>query len=697
MPKRFGKYTLIRKLAVGGMAELFLAIQRSMAGFEKLIVIKRVLPHLAQDKGFVEMLLDEARIAATLNHPNVAHIYDVGAFEGQYYIAMEHVHGEDLRAIVRQMKKKEVSSFPLEHALAIALGCCSGLAYAHDKKDLDGEPLQIVHRDVSPQNILVTFSGDVKLVDFGIAKAGRSTHEDTKSGKLKGKIPYMSPEQAQGENLDARSDVFALGVILFELSTGRRLFKSGTEFDTMRMIVEGSYPRPRTINPSLAPRLEEIIMRALEKDRTKRYQTAREMQGDLEGFIRAERLAVSSISLGEWMQDLFAEKLAQQKQMLQEGRQLAEVIAAQVAEEEAEATQGSGVRTRRTSKVPWILLALVVLAAGAGVAWLLTRPAPRPRARSGPGVIALESTPDGAAIWLDGDRRSERTPARITGLPVGASYTVKLTADGFQPFTQRVQLTQTEHLATVTATLERPSAMSYGVINVRTTPARAQVLFDGVETGDVTPATLGSIEPGVEHTLALARDGYVTKTLTLSLRAGQVEDFSFELERLPLGPREAILRIVTVPDDARVQFEGEWHDTGSPYEFRVEARRYRVIVAKGGFQTEDERLALPGGQVTERTIRLRRERPRDTTTTTTTTMQQDVPVPSGPGRLTFDARPWCNVSIDGARVGQTPIVNRELPSGRHRITCTNPELNVTRNVTVTIEPGQTTRQRIDLQ
>src|SRR4051812_6558631 len=163
MPMRFGKYTLIRKLAAGGMAELYLAIQKSVAGIEKLIVIKRILPSMNQDKAFIEMLLHEARIAATLSHPNIVQIFDVGQAEGLYFIAMEHVHGEDIRSIVRGMKVKSVPEFPLEHALAIAIGMCAGLSYAHDRRDLDGSQLGIVHRDISPQNVVITFSGDVKI------------------------------------------------------------------------------------------------------------------------------------------------------------------------------------------------------------------------------------------------------------------------------------------------------------------------------------------------------------------------------------------------------------------------------------------------------------------------------------------------------------------------------------------------------
>ena len=198
LPKRFGKYTLIRQLAKGGMAELFLALQKSVAGFEKLLVIKRILPAMNQDRGFIDMLLHEARIAATLSHANIVQIFDVGQVDGTYYIAMEHVHGEDLRGIVRQMRKKGVVEFPLEHAIEIMLNVTAGLSYAHERRDLDGSPLNIVHRDISPQNVVVTFSGDVKIVDFGIAKSDTKMHMETQSGKLKGKVPYMSPEQARG-------------------------------------------------------------------------------------------------------------------------------------------------------------------------------------------------------------------------------------------------------------------------------------------------------------------------------------------------------------------------------------------------------------------------------------------------------------------------------------------------------------------
>jgi len=329
LPRRFGKYTLLRRLATGGMAELFLALQRSVAGFEKLVVIKRILPRMTEDRVFIDMLLHEARVAATLSHPNIVQIFDAGQIDGTYFIAMEHVHGEDIRSIARQMRRRSHSGYrelPLEHALSIVQGLCAGLAYAHEKRDFDGTQLNIVHRDVSPQNVVVTFSGDIKIVDFGIAKSDRMLRPDTKSGRLKGKVPYMSPEQARGENLDARSDIFATGVILFELTTGRRLFKTSSEYETLKSICEREYPLPSAVVSDYPPELETIVMRALARGRDDRFQSAREMQVALEDFVRCERMIVSPIGLQHFMHSLFADKLVSQKEALLHGKQLAEAI-----------------------------------------------------------------------------------------------------------------------------------------------------------------------------------------------------------------------------------------------------------------------------------------------------------------------------------------------------------------------------------
>ncbi|MCU0692724.1 MAG: serine/threonine protein kinase [Polyangiaceae bacterium] len=386
LPERFGRYALLRRLATGGMAELFLALHRSVAGFEKLIVIKRILPSMNDDKAFIDMLLHEARIAATLSHPNVVEVYDVGFEQGAYYIAMEHIQGEDLRCVVRQMKKLHLDEFPMEHALTICMGVCAGLAYAHEKRALDGTPLRIVHRDISPQNVVVAYTGEVKVVDFGIAKSTAQVGEDTKSGRLKGKVPYMSPEQAMGEQIDWRSDIFSAGIILFELTTGKRLFKGANELETLRLICERDYPYPSQVRPGYPRRLETIVMRALAKNRAQRYQSAREMQADLEAFVRDERAKASGLEVGSWMQALFADKIDQQKGVLQDLKLLADVIVTQTLSEtlghegQESATSPTGqlsasgsahtlagsTPSPRRSKVLWLGVAAAMLAVAGG-------------------------------------------------------------------------------------------------------------------------------------------------------------------------------------------------------------------------------------------------------------------------------------------------------------------------------------------
>lgn len=641
LPQRFGKYTLLRKLATGGMAELFLALHRSVAGFEKLVVIKRILPAMNQDKAFIDMLLHEARIAATLSHPNIVQTFDVGMIDGTYYIAMEHIHGEDLRSIVRQMKKMGVVEFPLPHALAVIIGQCSGLAYAHEKRDLEGRPLEIVHRDISPQNVVVTFSGDVKIVDFGIAKSGAKIGEDTKSGQLKGKVPYMSPEQAAGEEIDWRSDIFATGVMLFELTTGRRLFKGASEYETLKLICEKEYPLPSQVRPGFSPRLERIVMKALAKKREERYQTAREMQADLEAFVRDERIPVSQIALGEWMGRLFKEKIAQQKEALQDIKQLADVIAAHV-DDENRLTGEFGPQSSIMPSAPaasrtvttagqakgkrggvWIGALAVVALGGAGaffyvhskqqapvpVAATAAPSATAPEPDKNHGVLAITSDPPGAAIWIDGDLRRETTPARLEKLPVGATLHLRLTKDGFEPVKQEVVIGDAENK--LEATLRKGSVTLVVKANV---PSFA-IWVDGKS---VPGPKVEGLSAGEEHKVVVGAAGYAAKTSTFSAGQGETKTIELTLDKARPG------------------------DTSG---------------SSGASAPSTERPAAAGGS----------------------------------GKLNVAARGgYCNVSVDGAGHGPTPVGGIVLSAGTHRVSC-KPESGASMSQTVKIEDGQTAR------
>ncbi|MDQ3341462.1 MAG: serine/threonine protein kinase [Myxococcota bacterium] len=304
-----GRYEIIERIAVGGMAEVYLGRVRGTAGFDKLIAIKRILPLVALDGSFVEMFLAEARLAATLRHPNIADVFDVGIEQGSHFFAMEYIHGQDLRAVrleVASMARR--SGMPLEIAIAIISGIASALAYAHVKSGPNG-PLNLVHRDISPSNIIVSFDGAVKLVDFGIARAETNPRATiTRTGQLKGKIPYMSPEQCRARPMDGRADLFSLGIVLYELTTGVRPFDGKGDFDTLERIVHGTMRLPSEIVPTYPPALEQILLRMLANRRSQRYQTAGALLHDLEQLTAEHGLFVSAFVVGKYMRELFPEE-----------------------------------------------------------------------------------------------------------------------------------------------------------------------------------------------------------------------------------------------------------------------------------------------------------------------------------------------------------------------------------------------------
>lgn len=301
-----GKHVPLRHLASGGMAEIHLALTRGIEGFEKLIIVKRILPTLVTDADFVRMFLDEARVAATLHHPNIVQVYDIGRDEQSHFFTMEFVYGADLSLVLRRAADARTPP-PLDQALSIILALCGALHYAHGKEGMDGKSLGLVHRDVSPQNVLISFDGVIKLTDFGIAKAAARAGA-TQTGALKGKLAYMSPEQVRAKPLDRRSDIFALSILLWELTTFRRLFRAASAFDTLEMITSTDAPPPSQFRPDYPPELEAIVMKGLQRDPGLRYQTAEQMQLDLEELARELRLQISSVHLGRFMNGLFRDQ-----------------------------------------------------------------------------------------------------------------------------------------------------------------------------------------------------------------------------------------------------------------------------------------------------------------------------------------------------------------------------------------------------
>jgi serine/threonine protein kinase len=298
----YGRYSLLESVATGGMAEVFRAKRKGVEGFEKVVAVKRILPHLSSNKDFVEMFIAEAKMVASLSHPNIVQIFDLGKIDETYYIAMEFVEGKDLRTILTRARNR--NTLPaVDLGALIAARVSAALEYAHRHRDSEGRQLRIVHRDVSPQNILVSDEGEVKLVDFGIAKAAtKASHTD--SGSLRGKLLYMSPEQAWGKPLDKRSDLFALGAVFFEILTGHLLFSANSEMSVLERVREARFVPPSSLNPAVPIELEAVVMRLLNKNPVDRYQDASEVLLDLDSYLR-RRPAVSSGDLARFVKRLF--------------------------------------------------------------------------------------------------------------------------------------------------------------------------------------------------------------------------------------------------------------------------------------------------------------------------------------------------------------------------------------------------------
>ena len=304
-PTKFGKYLLLERIAVGGMAEVFVAKAFGVEGFERLLAIKKILPTMGEDAEFISMFVDEARIAVQLSHANIVQVLELGKHDENLYIAMEYISGRDLRQLIERFRKQK-QPMPIPQACLMVAEVCEALDYAHRKRDASGRPLGIVHRDVSPQNVLVSFEGETKLIDFGIAKA-ESRLQKTQAGILKGKFSYMSPEQVKGLPIDGRSDIFAAGILLWELICGEKLFTGDSDFAILEKVRQGLVPAPRSVTRACPEGLEKVILKALATEPTQRYQTASELHDDLMRFARVGDVVFGSRLLAEWMREEFAQ------------------------------------------------------------------------------------------------------------------------------------------------------------------------------------------------------------------------------------------------------------------------------------------------------------------------------------------------------------------------------------------------------
>lgn len=466
---RIGRYEIVGLLATGGMAEIFLGKLIGPSGFERPVVVKRVLPHLSRVPSFVDMFVDEARIVAGIHHPNVVQVHELAHEDEALFLVMEYLEGESVGTLTRRLASRgETLDFAL--AAFVVAEACAGLHAAHELKDEEGYPRDLVHRDVSPQNVFVTYAGQCKVLDFGIAKAAnRSTR--TEAGQVKGKFAYMSPEQCMGKPLDRRSDVFALGVLLWELTTGRRLFKRGSEMLTFKAICEQKTPLPSETTEGYPPELERVCMKALSRRREDRYQTALEMRRDLLGVARALGLSeVPEEDIARLMKQLFEQRIEEKQDMLRRVRGGSVPTALPAAELDEEIDLPSAAEDPSTIYTASDVKSSSARPSRRGV-WVV-------------GALAIAGLAS-AAIWF-GSRSNESAPPPAA--PVVAPPNV------------------------ASANAPTPSANTEREITLRieTTPSGARVLLAGKDKGP-TPLDLPLPKSDEALELSLARPGFATR------------------------------------------------------------------------------------------------------------------------------------------------------------------------------------------
>ncbi|WP_370459052.1 serine/threonine-protein kinase [Aggregicoccus sp. 17bor-14] len=554
-PLPFGNYLLLDRIGVGGMAEVWRATARDPSGLERLVAIKRILPSLAQDPDFLAMFQDEARLGGQLVHPHIARVHELGQCEDGSFIAMEYIPGKDLRALFER-NRRNGAPMPLRLAVYALAQLADGLDFAHRQCDARGESLQVVHRDVSPQNAVVSYAGEVKLIDFGIARAAGMGPRG-RSGALKGKFSYMSPEQVRGQPVDARSDVFALGVCLYELLTGERLFNGETDFVVLEQVREAQVEPPSRRNPRIPAALERIVLRALAREPEARYASAGEVAGDLRSFLAAQPPYPTRAELAAYMQATFAEEMAQEQERLEaflaarvdpstlptqlevpasrvlplplgegrgEGSEPAPVHPTPTA---APLTAGPRARpaSRRRALLAAASLALLAAAGAAGYRLLPREPAQ--------GFLLVDVPPELrglARVSVNGEDLGAPMQWPLLRRVAAGPALVQVTAPGREPFRTPVRV-DPGTLPTRVDALPRAREVQVPLV-VRTEPADAQLLLDGrvVREAGESREYVGALVAGTRARLEARAPGYRPLVQELAPEEGRPLQISARLE-----------------------------------------------------------------------------------------------------------------------------------------------------------------------
>ncbi|MCU0694946.1 MAG: protein kinase [Myxococcaceae bacterium] len=558
----FGKYEIQHRLAIGGMGEVFYALQKGVPGFERPVILKSLLPELAQQDGFIDQFLDEARVAATLNHPNVVSIFEVGQWNGTYYLAMEYIRGRNLAQLMRRAAEQQ-HPVPAAVVARIVRDAALGLDHAHRATDGAGQPLHVVHRDISPQNIMVREDGLTKVVDFGIARASnRASRTDT--GVLKGKLSYMAPEQILATGMGPAVDQFALGVVLWELLAHRRLFKADRDLDVMTKVLEEPLLPPSSVTPVPAS-LDAVTMRMLERDPSQRFPSCAEVAAALDAAMAELGPAESP---ADFMRRLGTDDLVVRTKATAQGQQnFVIALKPQGATSSVQAPSPPPARAPRTGLVVGAVLAALV--AGAGM-WVVTRSATEPA--PAPPLVAVPQPP----------------PAPPTPAPLPT-------------------------LAPVPPDEPAPTPRA-ATLTITTTPAKATVRVDGKPLGP-SPQTL-ELSPGETHYLLVEKAGFKRAEQDITLSDGESKALTVTLTALeptkrPPPPRSeaplepGFLTLETEPW-TKVAVDGEPLGSTPLFKKRLPAGRHQLVLVNEGANVNEQRsITIAPNETTKLKLKLK--------------------------------------------------------------------------------------------
>ncbi len=630
LPRLYGKYFLLELINVGGMAEVFKAKMFGVEGFEKIVAIKKILPEVAEDKEFIKMFIDEAKIAVRLQHPNIVQILELGKIDDSYFIAMELVNGKDLKTIRKRMKRVDLLMPPEQSSYTISQ-VCDGLDYAHRKCDEKMNSLNIVHRDISPQNIIISYEGTVKLIDFGIAKA-KSKSTKTQAGMLKGKFSYMSPEQVSGQPIDRRSDIFSLGVVFFEMLTGKRLFLGKNDVETLEKIRKADVPPPSVFNSAVSPELDRIVLKALAKDREERYQWASEFSEELKKFSYTSDTQFSRQDMMNFMSEFFADELEEETAKLEEYQKIKKpddlaqkqshvpqrtTSCEQRSDTDSDIDIKALKSSSRMKKIGVFLAALLIVAATvfAG-AYLLGE-------HQNTATLLIDASVDRTLVTFEKDTVNQKrceTPCKIEGVPPGTRR-LEFEKQGYITQRKTVNLekgqTHSENMRMLKV------GEKAGFLMVHSTPDGADIFLEGEKTGNVTPSIIENVPVGVKVKVSAKKDGY-------------------EPAEQKVGPLKSATTHETV----------------------------RLIL-------KERRKGTPATRKTQATQAPSAQKRAEAASKK-----------AAPGHISINSRPWTNVYINGELIKATPIIRHPLPPGEYRIQFRNSQFKIDRTYPVEIKSGE---------